>query len=641
MFDLVRKHTKVLMFLMFLLIIPAFVLVGIDGYKRFNSNDAKVASVAGRDITQAEWDFAHRNDSERLRASMPNIDPKLLDSPAARYATLERLVRERVLAQAADDEHLTTSNSRLAQELQRNPTIAALRGPDGKLDMERYRQLAASQGLTPEGFEARVRRDLSMRQVEAGVLSTAFEPESIANVALGAFFEKREVQIARFPTSDYLAKVSPSDAQIEAYYKAHPLAFQAPESESIEYVVLDLDSVKKSISISEEDLKSYYDQNVERLSGKEERRASHILITVPKDAPQAERDKAKARAQELLAEVRKNPSDFAAIAKKNSQDPGSAAAGGDLDFFGRGAMVKPFEDAVYALKKGEISDLVETDFGYHIIELTDVKAPAVPSFETMRPGLEAELKQQQAQRKFAEMAESFANTVYEQPDNLQAVADKFNLKIHTATGVTRQPQLQAQGVLANPRFLQALFQPESVQSKRNTEAVELDATTMVAGRVIDYQPAMTLPFDQSKDKARQLYLADRSAQLAREDGQAQLAAWKAKPDSAKGLGAKQLVSRDQADNLPPVLVDAVLQAPIDPLPAWLGVDLGQQGYAVVRLERIAPREEQKPEVQRIEQQQYTQAWISAEAMAYYEWLKKQMDVQIKVDRPTALSANDE
>ncbi|MCP5262701.1 MAG: SurA N-terminal domain-containing protein, partial [Rhodoferax sp.] len=145
MFDLVRKHTKVLMFLMFLLIIPAFVLVGVDGYNQFSNSDPKVASVAGRDITQAEWDFAHRNEVDRLRAQMPNIDASVLESAVARYATLERLVRQRVLAEAADKLRLATTDARLAQELQRNPTIAALRGPDGKLDMERYRQLAASQ----------------------------------------------------------------------------------------------------------------------------------------------------------------------------------------------------------------------------------------------------------------------------------------------------------------------------------------------------------------------------------------------------------------------------------------------------------------------------------------------------------------
>lgn len=636
MFDLVRKHTKVLMFLMFLLIIPAFVLVGIDGYKRFNSNDAKVASVAGRDITQAEWDFAHRNDSERLRASMPNIDPKLLDSPAARYATLERLVRERVLAQAADDEHLTTSNSRLAQELQRNPTIAALRGPDGKLDMERYRQLAASQGLTPEGFEARVRRDLSMRQVEAGVLSTAFEPESIANVALGAFFEKREVQIARFPTSDYLAKVSPSDAQIEAYYKAHPLAFQAPESESIEYVVLDLDSVKKSISISEEDLKSYYDQNVERLSGKEERRASHILITVPKDAPQAERDKAKARAQELLAEVRKNPSDFAAIAKKNSQDPGSAAAGGDLDFFGRGAMVKPFEDAAFALKKDEISDLVQSDFGYHIIKLTDIKSPKKLSFEELRPSIEADLKTQQAQRKFAEAAESFTNAVYEQSDSLKPVADKLKLEIKTANNVVRVPAKDAKGPLGNAKFLSALFADDAVKNKRNTEAIEVGPNQLASGRVVSHAPARTLPLDEVKSSVREKLVATLAAELARKDGEARLAQWKSQPGQFASTPAI-VVSRDQPQGSVPKVLEAALRADPTALPAQVGVDLGADGYAVVNIKRIVSHAAPDDAAAKQARAQVAQLWTTAENQAFYEMLKDRYKVRINVPRPDTLA----
>ncbi|GAA4000750.1 SurA N-terminal domain-containing protein [Comamonas faecalis] len=640
MLESIRKHTKWVMGVLFLLIIPSFVLVGIDA-NYFSGKSEVVARVGRTDITRDQWDNVHRQESDRIRAQSPGIDAKLLDTDQARYATLERMVHDQVLQAAAQKMHLLTSDARLARELHDIPQIAALRRADGTLDADAYRNLVAAQGMTPEGFEARVRHDLSVNQVMGRLVNTGFNSPAEADLAIGALLQRREIQVARFEPASYAAKVSATDTDLQQYYDGHKNQFQQAEQANVEYVVLDLDAIKAGITLNEDDLRTYYKENAQRLAGQEERRASHILITVDKDAPPAEREAAKAKAEKLLEQVRKDPSSFARVAREESQDPGSAVNGGDLGFFGRGAMVKPFEDAVYALKKGEISDLVETDFGYHIIELTDVKAPAVPSFETMRPGLEAELKQQQAQRKFAEMAESFANTVYEQPDNLQAVADKFNLKIHTATGVTRQPQLQAQGVLANPRFLQALFQPESVQSKRNTEAVELDATTMAAGRVIDYQPAMTLPFDQSKDKARQLYLADRSAQLAREDGQAQLAAWKAKPDSAKGLGAKQLVSRDQADNLPPVLVDAVLQAPIDPLPAWLGVDLGQQGYAVVRLERIAPREEQKPEVQRIEQQQYTQAWISAEAMAYYEWLKKQMDVQIKVDKPTALSANDE
>lgn len=633
MFDLVRKHTKVLMFLMFVLIIPAFVLVGVDGYSQFNSTDAKVASVAGRDITQSEWDFAHRNDSDRLRASMPNIDPKLLDSPSARYATLERLVRERVLAEASDKAQLTTSDARLAQELQRNPTIAALRGPDGKLDMERYRQLAASQGFTPDGFEARVRRDLSLRQVEAGILATAFTPAAVADVALGAFFEKREVQLLRFPSGDYLSKVAPSDAEVEAYYKANAQQFQAPESVAIEYVVLDLDTIKKTMVIDEQDLKSYYDQNVERLSGKEERRASHILIAAAKDAPAAEREKAKARAQELLAEVRKNAAQFADIAKKSSQDPGSAESGGDLDFFARGAMVKPFEDAAFAMKKGDISDLVESDFGYHIIQLTDVKSPPQRSFEELRSGIEADLRTQQAQRKFSEAAETFTNTVYEQSDSLRPAADKLRLEVRTASNVQRTANVGAQGALGSSNFLAALFSDDAVKRKRNTEAVEIGANQLASGRVVSYAPARTLPLEEVRVQVRERLMASRAAELARKDGEARLALWNANP--AQVTEKAIVVSRDQAQDLATKVLDAALGADPTALPLQLGVDLGAEGYAVINVKRVVSRAAPDDASAKQAQAQVAQLWASAENQAFYEMLKERYKARINVPRPAA------
>lgn len=635
MFDLVRKHTKVLMFLMFLLIIPAFVLVGVDGYNQFSNSDPKVASVAGRDITQAEWDFAHRNEVDRLRAQMPNIDASVLESAVARYATLERLVRQRVLAEAADKLRLATTDARLAQELQRNPTIAALRGPDGKLDMERYRQLAASQGFTPEGFEMRVRRDLSLRQVEAGVLATGFVPEAVADVALGAFFEKREVQLARFPASDYLSKVSPTDAEIEAYYQANPKQFQAAESVAIEYVVLDLDTIKQTMTVNEQDLKSYYDQNVERLSGKEERRASHILVAAAKDAPAAERDKAKARAQELLAEVRKNPAQFAELAKKHSQDPGSAESGGDLDFFARGAMVKPFEDAAFAMKKGEISDLVESDFGYHIIQLTDVKSPKQRSFEELRAGIVADLKAQQAQRKFSEAAESFTNTVYEQSDSLKPVADKLKLEIRTASEVRRQPADGVQGPLANAKFIEALFGDEAIKRKRNTEAIETGPNQLVSGRVVSYSPARTLPLAEVRASVREKLVATRAAELARKDGEARLATWKKEP--AQVTGTAIVVARDAAQDLAPKVLDAALRADPTALPVQVGVDLGADGYTVLNVKRIVSRVAPDDAAARQARTQVAQLAASAENQAYYEMLKERYKARINVPRPTATS----
>ena len=632
MFDFVRKHTKIMMGLMFLLIIPSFVLFGSDGYNRMREKGDAVARVGGQDITQGEWDAAHKAEADRLRSQMPNLDAKLLDSPEARYSTLERLVRERVMAQAADQFKLTTSDARLARDLQEDPGIASLRRPDGKLDMERYRQMAASQGMTPEGFEARVRRDLSVRQVEAGLTQTGFAATAVADVALNAFFERREVQVVNFLSADFASRVNPTDAEVEAFYKANGTLFQAPEQASIEYVVLDLESVKKSITINEADLKSYYEQNAARLSGNEERRASHILINAPKDAPAAERQKAKARAQELLAELRKAPDSFADLAKKNSQDPGSAAKGGDLDFFARGAMVKPFEEAAFAMKKGDISELVESDFGYHIIKLADIKAPKQRSFDELRANIEADLKTQQAQRKFAETAEAFTNGVYEQSDSLKPVADKLKLEIKTATKLSRKPAAGVTGLLANAKFLAAIFGPDAIEKKRNTEAIETAPNQLTAGRITQYQAAKTMALADVRANVRERLVASRSAELAAQEGAAKLAAWKAAPASAV-MSAAQVLSRDQAQNTPPQILNAVLRADTSKLPVFVGVSMGAQGYAVVKVNQLVARPASTEVAAKQDRAQYAQWWTAAESQAYYGLLKERFKADIMVPRP--------
>jgi peptidyl-prolyl cis-trans isomerase D len=636
MFDIVRKHTKIMMMVMFLLIIPSFVMFGIDGYNKMRQSDVAVARVGGVDITQTQWDFAHKQEVDRIRASRPNLDIKLLDSPEARYATLERLVRERVLAAAAEKNRLLTSDARLARFLQEDATIASLRKVDGKLDMDRYRQLAASQGFTPEGFENNVRQDISKQQVEAGIRTSGLTTPAVADVALNAFFEKREIQIANFLTNDYLAKVNPTDAELEAFYQANQTLFQAPEQAKVEYVVLDVESVKKGIQISDADLKSYYDQNAARLSGNEERRASHILINAPKSASAEDRQKAKAQAEALLKSVRSAPDTFAEIAKKNSQDTGSASKGGDLDFFSRGAMVKPFEDAVFAMKKGDISDVVESDFGYHIIKLTDIKTPKQRSFEELRPSIESDLKAQQAQRKYAEIAELFTNTVYEQSDSLKPVADKLGLEIKVAEKLLRHPVPGVTGVLASEKFLSTLFSPESIDKKRNTEAVETAVSQLVAGRIVAYSPARTLPLTEVRQSVSERVISARATDLAIKDGNEKLALWKKEPDKAS-FPAAIVVSRDQAQTVPVKVVNAALRADPSSLPAWLGIDLDGKGYAVIRVNKLVPRVEATQPSAQQDREQYAQWWTSAEMQAYFLSLKERFKVEILVAAPSGNS----
>ena len=638
MFDFVRKHTKIMMVLMFLLIIPAFVLVGLDGYKRMSGDGATVAKVASRSITQAQWDAAHKSEVDRLRASMPGLDAKMLESPQARYETLERLVRDAVLEEAMADSHLNISDARLAQELQKIPAIAALRKPDGQLDMERYSQLVASQGLTPDGFESRMRRDISVRQVQSGLLASAFAPQGVADMALNAFFERREVQIARFKPADFAEKISLSDADMEAFYKANVAMFQAPETVDVEYLVLDLDAIKKSITVSEADLRTYFEQNSATVDAKEERRASHILINAPKEMKAAERQKAREVAQQLLVKVLEKPDTFGAVASKFSQDTGSAAKGGDLDFFGRGAMVKPFEDAVFAMRKGEISKLVESDFGFHIIKLTDVRTPPKATFENVRSKLEDEIKAQQAQRKFAEVAETFSNGAYEQSDTLKPLAQRLKLDIQTATALQRTPKAGASGVLTNPKLLAAIFASDALDKKHNTEAVETASNQLVTARVTGHTLARTLPLADVRPQVKARLLLTRSADMAKAQGTASLAAWKASPDSAS-LKETATVSRDRGQAITGPLLEALLAADAQTLPAWVGVDLGAQGYAVARINKVLPRDAPAADVAAQERAQFGQWLASAETQAYLELLKSRFKVQIKVPRPSAALAD--
>lgn len=638
MFDTIRNNSKILMGLLVLLIIPSFVLFGVDGYSNMSDRGAVVAKVGDLEITQQEWDAMHQQEVDRIRAATPNLDPKMLGSEEARYASLERMVNDRLIAVAAEKQLLVTSNQRLANYLQQDPSIASLRGPDGKLDMDRYRQLAASQGMTPEMFEARVRRDLSNQQVLSSLQASAVASQRQTDTALQAYLQRREIQIQRFEPAAFAAKVQVTDADLDKFYQTQSERFRSPESADVEYLVLDAAALAKTIQLPEQDVKTYYEQNLQRLAGQEQRRARHILINAAKDAPAADREKARAKAEALLADVRKDPKAFADLARKNSDDPGSAANGGDLDFFAKGAMVKSFEDAAFALKKGDISSVVETEFGFHIIQLTDIKAPAAPSFDSMRPQLEADLREQQAKRQFAELAETFSNSVYEQADTFKPVAEKLKLTIQQAQGLGRAPTPATAGVMANPKVLEALFSEESISKRRNTAAIELGNNTLVSARIVNYRAAAVRPFADVKELVRTQFMLEQAQALAKAEGQARLNAWKAQPAQAQ-VGNAVVVSRDQTQGQPQAVVDAALRADPSAMPALVGVDLGAQGYAVVRVNKLVPREEPNAQQQAQSREQFARLLGNAEAGAYLAHLRSQFKVEIKVNKPKGRAAS--
>ncbi|HEX6720497.1 MAG TPA: SurA N-terminal domain-containing protein, partial [Burkholderiaceae bacterium] len=598
---------------------------GIQGYSGFgDAGNATVAKVDGKAITKAEWDQAHQRQVERLRRQLPNIDVKLFDNAATRRETLDNLVNERLLLAAMHKQNLAVGDERLRRIFQEDPQFAGLRNPDGSLNQA----IVQAQGMSSEMFVAQLRQELGMQQVLRGVSQSGIAPAAAAGSALDALLQRRSVSFQRFDARSYAAKVAPTDAELEAYHKAHESEFSAPEQATIEYVVLDLDALKKGITLGDKDLRDYYEQNKARYTAAEERRARHILIGADKDAKDDVKKKAKARAEALLEQARKSPASFAELAKKNSEDSGSAPQGGDLDWSARGGMAaKALEDAVFALKAGEIGPVVETEFGYHVVKLEGTRGGQTKPFDVVKAEIADEVSKQQASKKWGEAAEQFTNTVYEQPDSLQPVVDKLKLEKRTTT-VLRRPTPGVTGALGSAKLLDAIFGNDNVRSgKNNTDAIEVGPNQLAAAHVTKYQAARTLPLTEVRDRVRERVIATRAGELARKDGAAKLAQMQAAP--AGELPDKATVSRQERGTLAPQVIDAVLRADAQKLPAVVGVELGELGYVVARIDAVLPRESGDDASMR---QQYGQAWSAAETHAYFDALKARFKADVRTDR---------
>jgi peptidyl-prolyl cis-trans isomerase D len=638
MFEFVRTHNRLLFFVLVLLIFPSFVFFGVEGYSRFNDETSTtVARVDGRKITRAEWDAEHRRQVEQARARMPGLDAAFFDSPEVRKETLEQLVRERVLYAAAMRGHLSVSDERLMRELQNIPQLAALKRPDGSFDVAAYKVMVESQGRTAESFEASLRQDISLRQVTAAVSETGVPAAAASRAALEALLQQREVQVLRFDSKDQMAGLAPTEAELAAYHKAHENEFRTVEQARIEYVVLDAAALEQGVVAPEGELRKFYEENIARYTSAEERQARHILVAAAKDAPADARAKAKAKAEQLLEQARKNPAGFADLAKKNSDDTLSAPQGGDLGFAGRGAFAaKAQEDAVFAMKVGEISNLVETEFGYHIIKLDAVRGGQKKPFDQVRGEIEAELKKQLATKEFANAAEQFSNTVNAQSDSLAPAADKLKLKVQTAT-VQRTPAPGTTGALASARLLEAVFSTDALKNKLNTEAIEIGSNQLAAARVVEHLPARVQPLAEVQAQVRERVLVEQAAAKARQAGQARLAELQ-KADSTGGLPAALTVSRSNPRGQPRELIDAVLRADANKLPQWVGVDLGNAGYALARVVAIKPPSADAPEVAQL-LPRVGQAWAAAEAQAYYKALERRMKAHIETAAVAAAASS--
>ncbi len=613
MLEFFRTHQRLMQIVLLLIILPSFAFFGLQSYTQMGDREAVVAKVAGQDISQREWDAAQARQLERFKQVFGDqFNPAMFDTPEAKMGALENLIAQKSLSRDVADKHLTVSDATIRQTIL---SIPGLVDPDGKFNKERYQQLLAAQGMTPERFEAGLRHDLAMQQANAAIQGSAFAPATVALRISALNQQKREIQELSIGAQDFRAQVQITDAMLQAYYDQHAAQFQIPETLKAEFVLLAAPVVEQQITVTDEQIKKFYDQNLARYKTDEQRRASHILVKAAKDASAAEKSAAKAKAEKLLADLKKSPNDFAKLAKANSDDPGSAERGGDLGFFGKGMMVKPFEDATLQLKLGEISGLVESDFGFHIIKLTEIKLPATRPLVEVRVNIEDEIRRVEAGKKFAEMLETFTNLVYEKPDSLKPVADKLGLKIETIEGLTRQPNpaLPRQAAYNQPKFLAAIFSDDAVKGKHNTEAIEVGASIYIAGHVVEHKPVSKIPLAEARKQIEDRVIAQEAEKLAKAAGEKKLAELKA--GGTADFGASKQVSRANFNGLPGPAVSAVMKADASKLPAYVGVPVAGKGFSIYRIngidEQAADEEAVKSEKQQVEE------FLAAQEMAGY------------------------
>lgn len=575
-----NKRIVRLLFALFL-IVP-FGLFGIDYYFRSPVGGDTVASVGSERIGQTELDQAVRQQADIYRQQFRgNFDPALMENPEVKRAVLDKLIGEKLVVVGAQRAGVRIPDKVLADRIASEPGFQ----DNGRFSKERYELIAKANNLTPIGLDERLRSEFRQEQFRNAVAQTAFVPRTSVEMFVKLSEQTREVSVVNLTPDQYMANVKVTPEQVKTYYDTHTPEFQVPEEVRVEYLELSADALAAQVPVPSEEVKKAYDEGVQqgRFGEPEQRRASHILIAVKAGASEADKKAAQAKAQAIAEQVRKNPKSFADVAKKESQDPGSAAQGGDLGFFRAGAMVKPFEDAAFKAKKDEIVGPVQSEFGYHIIKVTDIKPAKVKSLAEATPELEAQMKKLAAQRKFAEAAENFSNLVYEQSTSLKPAADALKLKIQTSPWISKaQPAVPA---LSNPKIVNEIFSADAIKAKRNTSAVEVSPGTLVAAHVIDHKPAEQKPFDAVKAEIEKKLQRDEALKLAKADGEAKLKELQAGKDPGLKWPAPLAVNRQRPGGLFPQVVDRAFRADAKKLPAYVGTE-NPIGYSLVKVSKV-------------------------------------------------------
>jgi peptidyl-prolyl cis-trans isomerase D len=620
MLEAIRKHTTGWMakVILALITIP-FALFGIDSYLNQAGSNVAVAKVNGDKISIQEYSNSIEVVRNRLQSEGQKVDTAMLESDALKQSVLDGLITRRLVNEEIRREKFKISDEQLSQHILGMPEFQE----NGKFSEDLYQKTLEQNKLTATKFENDRRSELLTQQARDSLAMLVSVPKSVMEQTLKFAHQQREVSVAEIKTAQFVKQVNVTPELVKAYYDKNKDKFKVPEQVKLEFALLSAAGLVAQMKVTDAEVKAFYDENSAKFQGDEQRHASHILISFGVGATTAEKAAAKDKATDILAQLKKNPKRFEELATKNSQDPGSATKGGDLGSFGRGAMVKPFEDAVFSMKVNEISSLVESEFGYHIIRLDGISGQST-KFEDMKAQIKGEISWNKAQAKYAELADDFSNTVYEQSGSLKPAADKFGLQLQTSGWMSRDDGAK---FFKNEKLMGLVFSDEVLKEKRNTPAEEVSPNNMVSARVLEYKPTAPRSFDEVKGGIEALLKLEQAEKLATQKGEAILAKLKAgQADSELEWIPPVTVDRKNAQGLTEPVMSQVFKIDASKLPAYAGFMNGKSSYSIVQISRIDNALVTNDEAKKNADDELQAAMAAEYVSAYGKSLKAKSDI---------------
>ena len=570
-----------------LLCIP-FALWGVNQYFT-PDNKVSVAEVNGVELTQQEFDTNVRSQRNRLREMFKNnnMDLSFMEQQI-RQSTLVRMVDEEVLMQAAMSAGLRISDGLLAQRIHAIDAFHV----DGKFSQQRYEELLRYQGHSPQSFEQQMRRGLLSDQLRVGVSRSAVFTEQAAQQQAQLAEQQRAITYVTIPNSRFVESVEVTDAEIESYYKENQNAFLTKEEVSINYVEFSKDDLKLELNFTEDELQQAYSNNLAAYTKEGRWKAKHILVKVKADASDEDKAAAKTKADKVLAEVKAGEKSFEELAKEYSDDP-SKRDGGNLGWFNKQAMVKPFQEAVEGLEKDGISELVITQFGYHIIKLEDKEAEEIKAFDTVKVELEKSLRQEKVDLEFDAQATNISDLAFESSESLDAVAQDFDLKQQTTGFFTKTTQGKDGDIFKHKKVRDAAFSETVLTERANSEAIEIAPQHLVIIHLKDHKVAKVKPLADVKENITKILTAKKAREATEGLGNKLMAALKEKDANPNTVveaeklawADQQWVKRTDSIASQKVLTDSVfkLAEPAENTALYQGQLLNNGDYAIVAL----------------------------------------------------------